>query len=46
MASRRLPWQVTRPTLYTLVDGNDYGEHILTVEADMPGLSPFSATFG
>jgi thiol-disulfide isomerase/thioredoxin len=38
--------EITRPTLYTLVDGTDYGEHVLTVEANTPGLSLFSATFG
>ena len=38
--------EVTGPTLYTLVDGTDYGEHILLIEADTPGLSLFSATFG
>ncbi|WP_431272199.1 hypothetical protein [Dankookia sp. P2] len=38
--------EVGRPTLYTLHDGTAYGEHLLVVEAEMPGLSLFSATFG
>lgn len=40
------PVEVGRPTLYTLVDGADYGEHLLAIEAGGPGLSLFSATFG
>ncbi len=42
--ARRLP--IERPTLYTLLDGDRYGEHLVEVEADQPGLSLFSATFG
>lgn len=38
--------EVGRPTLYTLLDGETYGEHLMTVEAEAPGLSLFSATFG
>lgn len=38
--------EVGRPTLYTLLDGEAYGEHLVTVEAEAPGLSLFSATFG
>ncbi|MBL6082581.1 thioredoxin family protein [Belnapia sp. T18] len=38
--------ELNRPTLYTLLDGTAYGEHQLLVEAEMPGLSLFSATFG
>ncbi len=38
--------QVDRPTLYTLLDGDSYGEHLLEFEASAPGLSLFSATFG
>jgi thiol-disulfide isomerase/thioredoxin len=38
--------EVSRPTLYTLLDGNTYGEHLVEVEAETPGLSLFSATFG
>jgi hypothetical protein len=34
------------PTLYTLLDSDDYGEHLLELEATGPGLSLFSATFG
>ena len=37
---------VGRPTLYTLLDGEAYGEHLLEFEAETPGLSLFSATFG
>jgi thiol-disulfide isomerase/thioredoxin len=40
------PVEIGRPTLYTLVDGANYGEHVLVIEADTPGLSLFSATFG
>jgi thiol-disulfide isomerase/thioredoxin len=38
--------EVERPTLYTLLDGETYGEHVLEFESDTPGLSLFSATFG
>jgi hypothetical protein len=38
--------EVGRPTLYTLLDGESDGEHLVEVEAPMPGLSLFSATFG
>jgi thiol-disulfide isomerase/thioredoxin len=34
------------PTLYTVVDGDTYGEHLLELEAETPGLTLFSATFG
>ena len=34
------------PTLYTLVDGNTYGEHLLELQADTPGLTLYSSTFG
>jgi thiol-disulfide isomerase/thioredoxin len=34
------------PTLYTLVKGASYREHLLELESDTPGLSLFSATFG
>jgi hypothetical protein len=37
---------VSMPTLYTLVDGDGYGEHLLELECATPGLSLFSATFG
>ena len=37
---------VSMPTLYTLLDGDDYGEHLLELECATPGLSLFSATFG
>lgn len=42
--TRLLP--IERPTLYTLLDGELYGEHLIEVEANQPGLSLFSATFG
>lgn len=38
--------ELRQPTLYTLLDGERYGEHLLELEADAPGLSLFSATFG
>ena len=38
--------EVGRPTLYTLLDGETYGEHLLEFETTTPGLSLFSATFG
>jgi thiol-disulfide isomerase/thioredoxin len=34
------------PTLYTIVNGETYGEHELELEATTPGLTLFSATFG
>jgi hypothetical protein len=36
----------SRPTLYTVFDSDDFGEHRLSLESDAPGLSLFSATFG
>ena len=38
--------EVGRPTLYTLLDGETYGEHLLEFEAEASGLSLFSVTFG
>ena len=38
--------EIGRPTLYTLLDGTLYGEHVLACETDTPGVSLFSATFG
>jgi hypothetical protein len=38
--------EVSTPTLYTLLDGDGYGEHMLELECATPGLSLFSATFG
>jgi thiol-disulfide isomerase/thioredoxin len=38
--------EVERPTLYTLFDGTAYGEHLLSIETDTPGLTLYSATFG
>lgn len=40
------PVEVTWPTLYTLVDGKAYGEHLLELEFDTPGLTLYSTTFG
>jgi hypothetical protein len=34
------------PTLYTLLYGESYGEHLLEIETNASGLSLFSATFG
>ena len=38
--------KISWPTLYTLVDGETYSEHLLELEADTPGLALFSVTFG
>lgn len=38
--------EIGDPTLYTLHDGDTYGEHVLALDAEAPGLSLFSATFG
>jgi thiol-disulfide isomerase/thioredoxin len=38
--------EVGRPTLYTLLEGTTYGEHLLAFDAETPGLSLFSVTFG
>jgi hypothetical protein len=38
--------EVGTPTLYTLFDSDDYGEHLLELQSAAPGLSLFSATFG
>ena len=38
----RIGW----PTLYTVVDGDTYGERLLELEADTPGLTFYSSTFG
>jgi thiol-disulfide isomerase/thioredoxin len=40
------PVEIGWPTLYTVVDGNTYGQHLLEVVAVTPGLTLFSATFG
>ena len=34
------------PTLYTLLDGDSYGEHLLELETATPGLTLYNATFG
>lgn len=38
--------EIELPTLYTLLDGDRYGEHVVEIECATPGLSLFSATFG
>ena len=38
--------EIGLPTLYTLFDGDSYGEHFLELESAMPGLTLYSATFG
>jgi thiol-disulfide isomerase/thioredoxin len=38
--------EVGIPTMYTLLDGEMYGEHLLELECASPGLSLYSATFG
>jgi thiol-disulfide isomerase/thioredoxin len=38
--------EIGLPTLYTLLDGDSYGEHVLEVELAAPGLTLYSATFG
>jgi thiol-disulfide isomerase/thioredoxin len=40
------PVAISWPTLYTIVDGSSYGEHMLKLEVDTPGLTLFSTTFG
>jgi thiol-disulfide isomerase/thioredoxin len=42
----RPPVDIAWPTLYTIVDGDAYGEHLLELETDTPGLTLYSATFG
>lgn len=39
-------FEIGMPTLYTLLDGDRYGEHLLELESATPGLALFSATFG
>ena len=38
--------EIGLPTLYTLFDGDSYGEHFLELESALPGLTLYSATFG
>lgn len=38
--------EIGLPTLYTLFDGDRYGEHLLELECAMPGLALYNATFG
>lgn len=44
--TERPPVEIGWPTLYTIVDGNTYGEHLLELEGGTPGLTFYSATFG
>jgi thiol-disulfide isomerase/thioredoxin len=39
-------FEIGMPTLYTLLDGDRYGEHLLELKSETPGLALFSATFG
>lgn len=38
--------EIGKPTLYTLLDGQGYGEHLLELDCATPGFSLFCATFG
>lgn len=38
--------EIGRPKLYTVVDGDTYGEQMLEIEVAAPGLALYSATFG
>jgi thiol-disulfide isomerase/thioredoxin len=38
--------EVGTPTMYTLLDGETYGEHLLELESGSPGLALYNATFG
>jgi thioredoxin family protein len=38
--------EIGLPTLYTLLDGSSYGEHLLELDCATPGLALYSATFG
>jgi thiol-disulfide isomerase/thioredoxin len=38
--------EINRPMLYTLVNGDTYGEHVMELEAGTSGLTLYSATFG
>ncbi len=40
------PVEIGRPTLYTVFDGEQFGEHKLDLTFGGPGVSIFSATFG
>jgi thiol-disulfide isomerase/thioredoxin len=40
------PVEIGWPTLYTIVNGNNYGEHLLELAIEGPGLTLFGATFG
>ncbi len=43
---REQTMEISLPTLYTLHDGNTYGEHLIELETATPGLTLYSATFG
>jgi thiol-disulfide isomerase/thioredoxin len=38
--------EIGLPTLYTLLDGDRYGEHLLEIDCATPGLALYSATYG
>jgi hypothetical protein len=38
--------EIGLPTLYTVLDGDAYGEHLIELEAATPGLTLYCATFG
>ena len=38
--------EIGKARLYTLVNGETYGEHVMDLEADARGLTLYSATFG
>ena len=40
------PVEIGRPTLYTVFDSEQFGEHRLDLTFGGPGVSIFSATFG
>jgi hypothetical protein len=40
------PVEISWPTLYTIVDGASYGERMLELKVNTPGLTLFSTTFG
>ena len=39
-------FEIGLPTLYTVLDGATYGQHLLELECATPGLTLYSATFG
>jgi thiol-disulfide isomerase/thioredoxin len=37
---------IQQNTLYNIVEGTDYSQHVLEIDADSPGLNAFTFTFG